>query len=631
MNPKKTYTNSLLKPASGNFLGQGLKMPTNTVGTAGTANTSNAKLNLSNNSAILGNVMQGGTSTGSKLTVSGMPTVNSLATSAQSKIGAPNQYGPVVPSNTSATGTNATKITSPAGQNYMSTIQDSPVSPVTTPSKTDTSYQNTPEYKAYLKYQREKENPTEASDARKSYEASMQRYADVQNENERRAYELKKEQNDILDASGGLRSGAIDSANMKGRRANDELSRLALEESAAARSAGVAQTNYQPFLDQEKENAKPLSYEEAQSLGVVYGTTVGEAKALGKIPEAKGKDGFSLGKDQTRYEYNSSTGTYEAVGGGSVGGGYGGGYIVGADPTVDAYIKGIQDGTYKPSDIPNEYQDAVAQGITQTDKPQSEISKQAIGVIDELLANPKLDRIFGPVDQFVGGIFGDAALAKNKYNQLKGLLSLDNIKYLKGTGAISDAEQRLLANAASALGRNLGNAQARTTLENLKRDLNSLNTVGETLEPDEEEYLRSQGYSQDDIDAFKQSFSSVGNTSVSIPQSSRLAYINNNPGNLRFAGQNGATQGEGGFAQFPTAEAGLQALQKQIQLDASRGLTLAQFINKYAPLTENDTQRYIQDVIASTGASSMTPLNQINLTSLTKAIALKESGTQIYG
>ena len=35
---------------------------------------------------------------------------------------------------------------------------------------------------------------------------------------------------------------------------------------------------------------------------------------------------------------------------------------------------------------------------------------------------------------------------------------------------------------------------------------------------------------------------------------------NNNPGNLRFVGQAGATPGEGGFAKFETPQAGLDAL-----------------------------------------------------------------------
>jgi hypothetical protein len=41
----------------------------------------------------------------------------------------------------------------------------------------------------------------------------------------------------------------------------------------------------------------------------------------------------------------------------------------------------------------------------------------------------------------------------NQYNNLKGLLSLENVKYLKGQGQISDAERALLANASSNLNR----------------------------------------------------------------------------------------------------------------------------------------------------------------------------------
>lgn len=52
---------------------------------------------------------------------------------------------------------------------------------------------------------------------------------------------------------------------------------------------------------------------------------------------------------------------------------------------------------------------------------------------------------------------GDAQLTKNYYNQLKGLLSLENRQKLKGSGAISDYESQVLERAASALGTNLSN------------------------------------------------------------------------------------------------------------------------------------------------------------------------------
>lgn len=125
------------------------------------------------------------------------------------------------------------------------------------------------------------------------------------------------------------------------------------------------------------------------------------------------------------------------------------------------------------------------------------------------------------------------------------------------------------------------------------------------------------------------SFNSVGNTSVSIPQQSRLAFVNNNPANLKYAGQAGAVKGEGGFAKFQTPEAGLNALYNQVKLDASRGLTLAQFINKFAPPTENDTQTYIKQVQQMTGASQNQRISGIDTNLLVKAIAKKESSTNI--
>lgn len=91
----------------------------------------------------------------------------------------------------------------------------------------------------------------------------------------------------------------------------------------------------------------------------------------------------------------------------------------------------------------------------------------------------------------------------------------------------------------------------------------------------------------------------------SVPNS--LAQRNNNPGNLRYVGQSGATIGQGGFAAFPTPDAGMQALIDQINLDASRGATLSSFINKFAPPSENNTTDYLSYVSSQTGVdSSMT-------------------------
>lgn len=115
---------------------------------------------------------------------------------------------------------------------------------------------------------------------------------------------------------------------------------------------------------------------------------------------------------------------------------------------------------------------------------------------------------------------------------------------------------------------------------------------------------------------------------IQIPQSARLAFVNNNPGNLKFAGQAGATMGEGGFARFSSPEAGYQAIKNQIELDKSRNMSLDAFITKYAPPTENDTASYIMDAHRALGLplSSMS-LARVDTNKLARFIAQKESST----
>lgn len=116
--------------------------------------------------------------------------------------------------------------------------------------------------------------------------------------------------------------------------------------------------------------------------------------------------------------------------------------------------------------------------------------------------------------------------------------------------------------------------------------------------------------------------------SVNIGQGT-LAARNNNPGNLRYAGQPGATQGEGGFARFETPEAGYEALKAQIELDKSRGMTVQEFVSKYAPPSENDTATYIKQFNASVGSGSNTKLSSLDTDKVAEFMALKESSTRL--
>lgn len=89
-----------------------------------------------------------------------------------------------------------------------------------------------------------------------------------------------------------------------------------------------------------------------------------------------------------------------------------------------------------------------------------------------------------------------------------------------------------------------------------------------------------------------------------------LAYTNNNPGNLIYVGQAGATQGAGGFAAFPSYDAGYQALVNQINIYANQGLTINQMMAKYAPAGDgnNNPTAYANTIATALGVSTDTTL-----------------------
>lgn len=161
------------------------------------------------------------------------------------------------------------------------------------------------------------------------------------------------------------------------------------------------------------------------------------------------------------------------------------------------------------------------------------------------------------------------------------------------------------------------------TEQNLTTDFASMNL----LQPAKPLELTSDSFAN--MGGLMQSTTPLQMASVEIPKSSKLSFVNNNPGNLRFAEQYGAVKGEGGFAKFKTPQEGFDALVRQIKLDVSRGHTIASFINKFAPPTENDTKLYIQQAVKALGYKADTPLSKVPLNELAKFVALKESSTKI--
>ena len=108
-------------------------------------------------------------------------------------------------------------------------------------------------------------------------------------------------------------------------------------------------------------------------------------------------------------------------------------------------------------------------------------------------------------------------------------------------------------------------------------------------------------------------FTTVANTIVNQEGTSASMAPLNNPGNLIYAGQAGATPVTVNgvvWASWPTWAQGFQALLNQIALDASRGLSILQFTSKYAPAGQgaNDPVGYANTIAAATGLSPSDPL-----------------------
>lgn len=79
-----------------------------------------------------------------------------------------------------------------------------------------------------------------------------------------------------------------------------------------------------------------------------------------------------------------------------------------------------------------------------------------------------------------------------------------------------------------------------------------------------------------------------------------------NPGDLRFSGQLNALRPHGMTAGSPIAEfmgdaTGHAALYRQLWLQVAQGQTVAQIIAQWAPVVENNTSLYLQDVLMWTG------------------------------
>lgn len=124
---------------------------------------------------------------------------------------------------------------------------------------------------------------------------------------------------------------------------------------------------------------------------------------------------------------------------------------------------------------------------------------------------------------------------------------------------------------------------------------------------------------------------------------------NNNPGNLRAADaetQRRLSQpgyvldkaigfDKDGFAIFPDKETGMSAMQRQIGIDASRGMTGADMIRKYAPKADttplgqkypNDPDVYISNVFGGAGLDPNKQIDSKDIPAIQQMMVKQEGG-----
>ncbi|WP_324723850.1 hypothetical protein [Lelliottia sp. JS-SCA-14] len=146
---------------------------------------------------------------------------------------------------------------------------------------------------------------------------------------------------------------------------------------------------------------------------------------------------------------------------------------------------------------------------------------------------------------------------------------------------------------------------------NTTEELSSIGGVGSNVPKTDMEKLQA-GWSYDD---------SKGGWIA--PKSAPRGIRNNNPGNLNFANQAGATKegGQGGrFAVFESMEHGVAALYKQLQIYFKKGVnTLSSIVKTYAPASDgNNVDAYVSALSKATGKGANEAIDAGDTTTIAK-------------
>lgn len=145
------------------------------------------------------------------------------------------------------------------------------------------------------------------------------------------------------------------------------------------------------------------------------------------------------------------------------------------DP-VTGQLKQVASGGAKPM---SQAQETANIANTEKETAAQQSASQSIGLVNNLLSGDAYKAITGIGQNPLNALGLSNASSINQYDQLQGLLKLGIRGLLKGQGAVSDYEGRVLGQAASALGRNLSNEDFKQALLKIRGTLQT-NNGGET-------------------------------------------------------------------------------------------------------------------------------------------------------
>lgn len=153
-------------------------------------------------------------------------------------------------------------------------------------------------------------------------------------------------------------------------------------------------------------------------------------------------------------------------------------YISGEDPVVDSYVERVNRGEMTVSEVMRSIpgvknqslRDAVSMGLNSTRYESAKTlgSLDTINKINKLLTNPQLNRISGTIEQYTGGMWGEAKTAKTIYDQIAAQLQVQGAALSKGQGQISDYERTIFKDAALGVNRGMGDKEFRKALVDMR-------------------------------------------------------------------------------------------------------------------------------------------------------------------